>query len=240
VVADGVCPGCGLLAPVRGYLRALRPYGGLLVLDDTQATGLLGDISRTFSPYGRGGGGTLRMAGLAAPDVLIVSSLAKAFGVPVAFLAGSAALVGRYERGSETRVHCSPPSLAHVAAARHALGMNAVAGDSLRERLADLVGRLRRGVRGLGYLAGPTAFPVQALAPVDGMPPAELYRRLLDLGVTAVLHRPACRPVATLSFLVTAEHTPEQIDYVVAALGRTITGLAPRASAPSRRPLARC
>jgi 8-amino-7-oxononanoate synthase len=238
VLADGVCPGCGRLAPVRGYLRVLRPHGGLLVLDDTQAMGVLGAAAGTFPPYGRGGGGTLRMAGLAPPDVLTVSSLAKAFGVPVAFLAGAAGPVDRYEQRSETRVHCSPPSLAHVSAAEHALRVNAILGDRLRDRLAELVGRLQRGVRDLGYRVGPTAFPVQALAPIDGVPPADLYHRLLELGVRAVLYRPACRPVATCGFLVTARHTPEQIDYLVAALGWAITGLAPRA--PSRRLPARC
>ena len=170
VVADGVCPGCGRLAPVHGYRRVLRPYGGLLVLDDTQAIGLLGAAAGTFPPYGRGGGGTLRMTGLAPPDMLTVSSLAKAFGVPVAFLAGPAGLVDRYEQRSETRVHCSPPSRAHVYAAQHALRVNATLGDPLRERLANLVARLQRGVRGLGYRVGPTAFPVQALAPVHGVP----------------------------------------------------------------------
>lgn len=242
VVADGLCPGCGLPAPVRGYLRALRPYGGLLVLDDTQAMGLLGAAAATFPPYGRGGGGTLRLAGLAPlgvlappsvpapPDVLTVSSLAKAFGAPVAFLAGPADLVDLYESRSETRVHCSPPSAAHIAATRRALRVNAAVGDRLRERLAGLVGRLRRG--SAAPFVQCTAFPVQSLAPIDGVRPADLYRSLLDLGVQAVLHRPVCRPVPTCSFVITAEHTPAQIDYAVAALGRAITGLAPRASLP--------
>jgi 8-amino-7-oxononanoate synthase len=238
VVADGLCPGCGLLAPVHGYLRVLRRYGGLLVLDDTQAMGLLGAAAGTFPPYGRGGGGTLRMSGLAPPDVLIVSSLAKAFGVPVAFIAGPAGLVDRFELQAETRVHCSPPSLAHVSAAEHALRVNATLGDSLRERLAYLVGRLQRGVRGLGCRVGPTAFPVQALAPIGGVAPEDLHRCLLEKRVRAVLYRPACRPAVTCGFLVNAGHTPGRIDYVVAALGRAIADLAPRA--PSRWPLARC
>jgi 8-amino-7-oxononanoate synthase len=238
VVADGLCPGCGLLAPVHDYLSVLRRYGGLLVLDDTQAMGLLGAAPGTFPPYGRGGGGTLRMTGLAPPDVLTVSSLAKAFGVPVAFLAGPAALVDGYEQLSETRVHCSPPSLAHISAAEHALRVNATLGDSQRERLADLLSRLQRGVRGLGCRVGPAAFPVQALGPIDGVPPADLNRRLLELQVRGVLYQPVCRPAVTCGFVVTAGHTPRGIDYLVAALGRAIADLAPRA--PSRWLPARC
>lgn len=231
VVTDGMCPGCGLVAPVREYLRALRPYHGLLVLDDTQATGILGRAPEALPPYGHGGGGTMRFAGLTAPDVLVVGSLAKAFGVPVAYIAGAAAIVERFEQHSETRVHCSPPSLAHIAAARHALRVNAVRGDLLRKRLAGLVGRLRDGVRELGYQTGPSRFPVQSLESVPGVPPALLHRRLLEEGIQPVLHRPPCHPVATCSFLVTADHTPEQIDHLVAALGEAIKDLSPGASA---------
>lgn len=42
VVTDGVCPGCGSVAPVRRYLQVLGPLGGLLVVDDTQGLGIFG------------------------------------------------------------------------------------------------------------------------------------------------------------------------------------------------------
>jgi 8-amino-7-oxononanoate synthase len=42
VVADGLCAACGCAAPVAAYLDCVRRAGGLLVLDDTQALGLLG------------------------------------------------------------------------------------------------------------------------------------------------------------------------------------------------------
>jgi 8-amino-7-oxononanoate synthase len=226
VVTDGLCPGCGLPAPLRQYQRALHPLGGLVVVDDTQALGILGRDPGPGRPYGRGGGGTLRMVGLNSPDVLVVSSLAKAFGVPVAVIAGSRSLTGRYERLSETRVHCSPPSFAHLRAAEHALDVNRLQGEHRRARLAALVCRLQAGVRGLGQVIRPVGFPVQSLEPVAGVPAAVLHQRLLDMGVRTVLHRPACRAVTTCSLLITAEHTPEQIDRAIAALDRAISGQA--------------
>src|SRR5262249_31556442 len=42
VVADGLCPGCGRVAPVEAYLEIARDMGGYLILDDTQALGILG------------------------------------------------------------------------------------------------------------------------------------------------------------------------------------------------------
>lgn len=238
VVTDGICPGCGRPAPVRGYLGALRPYGGLLVIDDTQALGIFGRDAAQHPPYGLGGGGSLRLAQLTSPDVLIVSSLAKAFGVPVAMITGRASLVERYERRSETRVHCSPPSLAHIRAAGHALEVNLRQGEQRRARLAALVRQLQDGVGALGHRIGPGQFPVQALEPIEGVPAALLYRRLLDLRVRAVLHRPACRPVAACSFLISAVHTPEQIDRLLAALYYAIqdlSALSGRSSRPSCR-----
>jgi 8-amino-7-oxononanoate synthase len=236
VVTDGVCPGCGRPAPVRRYLAALRPHGGLLVIDDTQALGIFGRDVAQNPPYGRGGGGSLRRAQLTSPDILIVSSLAKAFGVPVAVIAGAGPLIERYEQRSETRVHCSPPSLAHIRAAEHALEVNLRQGEQRRARLAALVRRLQDGVGTLGHGIGPAQFPVQALEPIEGVPPAMLHRRLLDLRVRAVLHRPACRPVPTCSFLITASHTPGQIDRVVTAVGHALPGLATPAG-PGQRQL---
>ena len=237
VVTDGLCPGCGLPAPLRQYLQTLRPLGGLVVVDDTQGLGILGHGPGPGLPYGRGGGGTLRLAGLNSPDVLLVSSLAKAFGVPVAMIAGSRSLIARYERRSETRVHCSPPSFAHLRAAEHALEANRLQGDQRRVWLAALVRQLQAGVRGLGQVIRPVAFPVQSLEPVAGVPPAILHQRLLHMGVRTVLHRPACRAVTTCSLLITAEHTPQQIDCAIAALDRAISGPARTAGTPRRQVL---
>jgi 8-amino-7-oxononanoate synthase len=42
VVADGFCPACGEPAPIAAYLEIARARDGLLILDDTQALGILG------------------------------------------------------------------------------------------------------------------------------------------------------------------------------------------------------
>jgi hypothetical protein len=70
-----------------------------LVIDDTQALGILGHSPGPHAPYGKGGGGSLQWAGIGGPDVLVVSSLAKGFGAPVAVLAGSEATVEMSLRG---------------------------------------------------------------------------------------------------------------------------------------------
>src|SRR5262245_24961534 len=138
IVADGFCPKCGKPAPIDRYLDQVERRNGCLVLDDTQALGILGAAPGAASPYGHVGGGSLRHAGIESPRIIVGSSLAKGLGVPVAVLAGSTALVERFEGQSETRVHSSPPASAPIHAAERALAVNREQGDSWRRYLLAL------------------------------------------------------------------------------------------------------
>jgi 8-amino-7-oxononanoate synthase len=218
VVAAGFCPGCGKPAPSAALRAMARSFGGQLILDDTQALGILGDSPRPGEPYGRGGGGSLRWSNMERSNVVLVSSLAKGFGVPVAALAGSSALVRWFEARSETRVHCSPPSVAVLRAAEHALAVNETRGDTLRQDLAARVQQFRDGLERVGLSASGDLFPAQTLAPVPGLDAQRLHRRLLQLGVQTVLHG---SPDARISFLVTAAHTTQEINSAVDALIRS-------------------
>lgn len=218
VVVDGFCPGCGKPAPLRELLDLIRPRGGLLVIDDTQALGIFGHAPSAAAPFGRGGGGSLRLQVLTGPDVLLVSSLAKGFGVPAAMLGGGVAQVREFERRSETRIHCSPPSLAALHAAAHALAVNRDCGDALRLRLALRVRRLRAGLEKLGRPSRQGVFPVQTLAHAADAEAVALHARLLRRGVRTVLHRARDGRGARLSFLITARHGPQDIDAALDAL----------------------
>ena len=115
------------------------------------------------NPYGNGGGGSLRWHGTFGPHILVGSSLAKGFGVPLAVLSGSRDLIDLFRERSETRIHCSPPSAAVIHAAHRALHVNRRQGDTLRQRLLDLVARLRQRLMQAGLTpAGSLPFPVQS------------------------------------------------------------------------------
>jgi 8-amino-7-oxononanoate synthase len=226
IVCNGFCPGCGQPAPLAAYLAQARAWGGYLLLDDTQALGIFGRSPDRGTPYGRGGGGMLPWSGVNGPEVLVVSSLAKGFGVPVAVLAGSEALVAWFERHSETRVHCSPPSAAVLHAAARALAVNRDRGESLRWRLAQRVRHFCRRLKHAGLASTGGLFPVQTLKHVTGTQASVLHRQLCHKGVQAVLQRG--RRVC-LSFLLTAQHRREEIDRAVDLLAQA---LAPRAYIP--------
>jgi 8-amino-7-oxononanoate synthase len=225
ILTDGFCPLCGEPAPIPSLLQIVERHGGQLVLDDTQALGVLGERPCAATPFGRRGGGSLKWHGVSSLHAIAGSSLAKAFGVPIAVLAGSEALIRRFEQRSETRLHCSPPSLAALRAAEHALAMNHVQGDRRRLYVSRLVARFRAQLRQIGLAAQGGLFPVQTLDPVEGVSAETLQVRLLCRGIRTVLFR-CCRGLGTrLAFLITALHRPAEIDRVIEVLdGAIVSG----------------
>jgi 8-amino-7-oxononanoate synthase len=218
VVTDGFCPETGRTAPLPDYLRLVRKRNGNLVVDDTQALGILGKDPAQDAPYGWGGGGTPAWYGVAGPELIMGSSLAKGFGAPVAVIAGDAKLITKFVDLSATRVHTSPPSLAVISAAQGALAVNEKRGDLLRIRLVKLVRYFREGLRQIGLSALGGLFPFQTLRAIPGIDPRHLYRQLMSCGVRAVLRSTRHMPNGALSFLITVLHTRSDIGRCVDAL----------------------
>ena len=221
VLCDGVCPGSFSQPPLQAYAALAHRHRGWLVIDDTQALGVFGHSASMAAPYGRGGGGSLQRHGIAGSHVVVGASLAKGFGVPVALLAGSAALLRRFERDSASREHMSPPSVAVVHAARHALAVNRHHGDHLRWRLWRAVRRLRARLSANGLATQGDDFPVQTLTTPPGIDLLRVHAELRDQGVRSVLHRDRGGG-PQLSFLVRADHGAAAIDCAVNQLTRAL------------------
>lgn len=222
VVTDGLCPDCGRVPPLDRYLSLVEERGGWLLVDDSQALGVLGRGPAPDLPYGRGGGGSPLFLGASSPRLLTLSSLAKGFGAPLAVLAGPAEAVRSFERESETLVSSSPPSVAAIRAAEAALSLNRERGDRLRAQLAERVRLFLTGLSAMGLAAGNGLSPVRNLALPAGADPLDLYRRLREAGIETVLRQGRCRPGPLLTFLLRADHTPEEIERAVETLARLI------------------
>jgi 8-amino-7-oxononanoate synthase len=218
IVTDGFCPACGRPAPVREYLACAREFEGLLIIDDTQSLGILGHSPGPAIPYGKGGGGVVQWSGVSGPEIILASSLAKGFGAPIAVLSGSGNMLGQFMEASETRVHCSQPSTAVIHAALHALQVNSQAGDALRLRLARLVSRFRNRLVFSGLTTTGGIFPFQTLLPIPGIDAVSMHEDLLRRGAKAVLHKGGRGKTPLISFIITARHTPANIDQAVEAI----------------------
>ncbi|MCI5145845.1 MAG: pyridoxal phosphate-dependent aminotransferase family protein, partial [Candidatus Electrothrix sp. AR3] len=214
----------GTSAPVKEYLQLAREYGGYLLLDDTQALGVFGRQPQGVHPYGQGGGGSLRLHNIYGSEVIVISSLAKGFGVPVTVLAGSRKMVNWFANRSETRIHCSPPSAAAIHAVEHALKMNTAYGDQLRCHLARLVLTFSRMLAAAGIQLLGGLFPLQTLLPKNGLNTVRLHDALLDHGIRSVLHRGHLGRSTQLSFLLTTRHELADIRQTARVLRQMITG----------------
>ena len=222
VVSDGFCPSCGEAAPIRGLVTAARRHGALVVIDDTQALGVFGRDPGPAAPLGLEGGGMLQHTRTFGGDIVLVSSLAKAFGAPLTVVSGSRDLIDRFEREGDTRVHCSPPSAAVLHAAARAIEVNRRGGDALRLRLALLVRRFRERARARGLTLGGGLFPVQAFGGLSFSGMRAVHRRLLQSGVRTVFARSRHDSSAQVNFLVTARHTTADIDRAVEQLADAV------------------
>jgi 8-amino-7-oxononanoate synthase len=230
VLTDGVCPACGRVAPLARYRRLAADSGGLLAIDDTQGLGVLGAAPDPVSPYGHGGGGSLRWAGVRAGHTVSVSSLAKGFGAPLAVVAGDARLVSRVATMGPLQVHASPASAADVSAAEAALRINTQVGELLRARLLRLVRRLRRGLAWLGMpLAAGSCLPVQSAGPLPHALALRLADRMARCGIHTVLLHPETGRGLLLTWVITARHRDSDVVRALAALAAALGRALPTA-----------
>ncbi len=222
IVTDGIFVPQGRIAPLRPYARIAAANGGLLVIDDTQALGILGSDPTARSPYGRGGGGSFRFHGLAGPHLVGVCSLAKAFGVSVAVLAGSRPVVRAFATNSATRRHSSPPSMAVLAAAARAIDLNARCGEGLRARLLDNIRRFRRDLASAGLQPAGGLMPVQALRFGPEREARAIHQGLTRAGIRALVAPDPIRSGGRVLLVITATHRPIDLERAAVALERLL------------------
>jgi 8-amino-7-oxononanoate synthase len=215
IVADALAIRTGAVAPLPAYASLARRFGGWLVVDDTQALGLLGQC----------GGGSLRWRGMMGRNqVVYIASLAKAFGVPVAVLAGSAHVVERFRRIAPSRYHSSAPSAADVAAVWNALRINRLEGDRRRSRLFRRIRFFRLGLRRAAIEPDGGMFPLQTLPAMLAGAARDVQAGLTKRGIRALLLAAAeSEQTATVGFLITARHTFAELSSTLDAVREAVS-----------------
>jgi 8-amino-7-oxononanoate synthase len=210
LLVDGMCPGCGRLAPLHELATVLAQRRGVIMVDDTQAMGVGATASLGIPP--------------SAP-VVVVASTAKGYGVPLAVLAGPASLVSRVRRSAPSRLHSSGPSAAAEAALARALAADPVEGEQRRQVLADLIALFRSGLRQCRLpMADGGQWPMQTV-PVPAASCAFVHASLLRKGIRTVAVNRRCRAGLGIAFLLNAGHTSADISRAVDALAQTFAEL---------------
>jgi len=225
VVCDGVYAAGGHPAALHEFGRLARRFDAIVYVDDAHGTGVLGENPTRQMPYGRGGGGTLLHCAVPPGKLVHVGSLAKAFGVPVAFVAGPESFIDQLQVTAATYTHSSPPAIPVLASALGVLGVHSVAGEAQRQHLLSCTGRFRQQMRTAGIdLLPDQLFPIQTLYLPTPRAAATIGQKLWRHGIWSVLQfRPPDHPTGgVLRFVLTTHHTKADIDEVTKALAHCV------------------
>jgi len=214
VMTDGVFPISGAIAPVPELWAAVRPFDGLLCLDDAHATGVLGEH----------GLGTLEHFHLPTHHDLngrfhTCHTLSKALGAYGGFIVGEAALIEELSTYANVQEGASRPPLPAAAAATAAFSLLS-RDDSLRQQLRANVSRARAGLRELGWALPESEVPILCLEQRADLDLAGIQADLFSRGVLVAhsTHYTSVPEGGALRIAIFATHTEAQIDGLVAKL----------------------
>ncbi len=218
VVTDGLCGSCLRPAPLAALAALARASGGWLVVDDTLAAGVLGRRTPEVGPLGAGGAGTAAFLGAPTQDLVVVSSLAKGYGVPLAVMTGPGVVVDRARRLGSARTHASGPTGADVAALAALAPPHEL--DRRRRRLARLVDRTRTAGRRLGLT--PLGVPFAMVHLVGARRPTELRDALASRGVRVLVTVGRCTGRCALTVCLRSDLGAADVDRLLDALAREV------------------
>jgi 8-amino-7-oxononanoate synthase len=212
LITDGVFSMDGDVAPLRQLSLAARMQSALLYVDDAHGIGVLGP----------GGRGSVAQARLGVEDVpLQLVTLGKAIGGYGAVVAGDVDLIDHLAGTARPYLYTTalppPQSAAALAAVKLARREH-----WRREKLGALVQRFREGVQALGFDLPPSETPIQPVPCGDNARALDMAAQLEAEGFRVAAIRPPTVPEGRARLRVTlcAAHDEDQVDALVAALGR--------------------
>jgi len=210
VMTDGVFSMEGEIAPLPEIRELCDRYEAILAIDDSHATGVLGDTGR----------GTPEHFGMHGEVDIITSTLGKALGgMAGGFTASSRAVVDYLVQTSRTQLftNAMPP---------HSCCGALAAIDHLEEhpelvtRLRENTAYFREGLQELGYKPIPGETPIVPVIIGETADAIRLSRELLDEGVFVIGFGFPVVPhgEARIRCQVSAGHAREHLDRALAAL----------------------
>ena len=211
LVTDGWYTAHGRMPPLRNYMRLIRSLNGIMIIDDTQAVGILGKHPDASMPYGYGGGGSLAWNGISGNDIILLTSFAKGFGVPVAALGASKEWIQSFFAESETSIHSSPASIPALLALTRALRINHSKGDALRKRLLNNVRVFRKLLHRARFKTRGWLFPVQFIYPHQRIDAYDIQQYLAHHSIRSILLKSNEESKPRLACVLRADHSKQEI-----------------------------
>lgn len=218
IVTDGIFSMRGDHAPLAEIIGLAEKFDAayaenvLVVVDDSHGVGAFGATGRGTEEYCVG----------ARADIL-VGTLGKAFGVNGGYLVASAAIVEYLRESSPFYIYSNPITPGEAAAALRAVELlDSPAGMALLNQLRAMTTRFEKGLLDLGLETIIGEHPVVPLMIRDTERTSALVDHLLECGVLATgLNYPVVpKGDEEIRFQLSADHTPDDIDQALEALGR--------------------
>jgi 8-amino-7-oxononanoate synthase len=214
IVTDGVFSMDGDLAPLPALAAAARAHDAWLVVDDAHGIGVVG----------ADGGGCCEHFGLDAQAVpVLIGTFGKALGSFGAFVAGDEDVIELLIQRARSYIYTTalPPAVA--AATRRALRI--VHEEAWRrEALQARIAQFREGAAQRGLAVMPSTTPIQPLVLGGERAALAASGRLAEAGYRVTAIRPPTVPAGTARLRITlsAAHTPQQVEGLLAALDAAV------------------
>ncbi len=215
IVTDGIFSMRGDYAPLDKIEEISKKYdehfeeGIITVVDDSHGVGAFGETGRGTEEFTN-----------SRCDVLI-GTLGKAFGVNGGYVVSDETIINYLKETAITYVYSNPITPAEAACALKVVEfLDSEKGRERLKYLRELTKRFEDGLLKLGYETIVSEHPIVPLLIRDTWKTKDLVNFLIDNGVlaTGLTYPVVPRGDETIRFQINADHTPDDIDYVLNVL----------------------
>ncbi|MHC5054418.1 MAG: glycine C-acetyltransferase [Planctomycetota bacterium] len=208
IATDGVFSMDGTIAALDGICDLAEKYDALVMVDDSHATGFIGEKGR----------GSIEHRGVLGRVDVITSTFGKALGgASGGFTSGRKEIVELLRQRSRPYLFSNTMAPAVVAASIKALEL--VAGsDDLREKLRANTKAIREGLTGAGFTVTPGDHPITPVMFGDAKLAHAMADRLLEEGVYVIgfSYPVVPRGEARIRVQASAALAPEDVEFALA------------------------
>lgn len=215
VVTDGVFSMRGDYANLKAIEEIVQKYDSefeeniITIVDDSHGVGAFGNTGR----------GTEEVTGGKAD--LLIGTMGKAFGVNGGYVVSNETITTYLREKAITYIYSNPITPAEAACVLRVLDkLDSPWGIERLTYLRDLAQRFRSGLLRLGYETIVSEHPIVPLLVRDTWRTSDIVKYLIENGILATgLNFPVVpKGDETIRFQVNADHTPQDIDYVLNVL----------------------
>lgn len=217
VVTDGVFSMRGDYADLKEIQRIAEKYDKefeeniITIVDDSHGVGAFGETGR----------GTEEVTGGRAD--LLIGTMGKAYGVNGGYIVSNETVITYLREKAITYIYSNPITPAEAACVLKVMEiLDSPRGRERLKYLRDLANRFRNGLLKLGYETIVSEHPIVPLLVRDTWRTSDIVKYLIENGILATgLNYPVVpKGDETIRFQINADHTPEDIDYVLSVLER--------------------